>query len=178
MTFRARLLSAAIVTLAVGLGSLLVIGNVLLAQRSRAEVSSVMRANADSQISALLVTPTSVRVRDTANDDVLDRHSWVLDGDHVVERPPKVEPALDRIAVEMGRLRQVVERDGPDDVRLRAEPVRASGVSEPVGAVVVAYSTESVEALRNAVLFGSLTLAVLVLFVATLVTERSPSGPR
>jgi signal transduction histidine kinase len=176
MTFRGRLLSAALLTLGVGLGSLLVIGNVLLAQRTRSEVSSVMRANADSQISALIVTPTSVRVRETANDDVLDRRSWVFDGDRIVERPRGADPRIDRIATRLGRLRRVVEEGGPDDVRLRAEPVHAPGVADPVGAVVVAYSTESVEALRNAVLIGSATLAALVLAAGALAIRSALTG--
>ena len=40
-------------TLVVGLGALLVLGNLLLAGRVRAETSSVLRANADSQVSAI-----------------------------------------------------------------------------------------------------------------------------
>ena len=106
MTFRTRLLLVAMTTLAVGLGALLVLGNVLLAQRTRAEVSSVMRANADSQVSALIVTPTGVRVRETANDGVLDRRSWVFDGDRVIERPPEATAELDRIATRLGRARR------------------------------------------------------------------------
>jgi signal transduction histidine kinase len=176
VTFRTRLLLAAMTTLAVGLGALLVLGNVLLAQRTRAEITSVMRANADSQISALIVTPTSVRVRETANDDVLDRRSWVFDGDRVIERPPGASPELDRIATRLGRTRKTTEEEGPDDVRLRSEPVRAEGIDEPVGAVVVSYSTESVERLQREVLVGSVVLAALVMLAGALAIRSALNG--
>jgi signal transduction histidine kinase len=176
VTFRTRLLLAAMTTLAVGLGALLVLGNVLLAQRTRAEITSVMRANADSQISALIVTPTSVRVRETANDDVLDRRSWVFDGDRVIEWPPGASPELDRIATRLGRTRKTTEEEGPDDVRLRSEPVRAEGIDEPVGAVVVSYSTESVERLQREVLVGSVVLAALVMLAGALAIRSALNG--
>ena len=49
--------------------------------------TSVLRARAEAQLAALRVTPAGVRVRESANDEALDRSSWVLDGDRVVERP-------------------------------------------------------------------------------------------
>jgi signal transduction histidine kinase len=149
---------------------------VLLAQRSRAEVSSVMRANADAQISALTVTSDGVSVRETANDDVLDRRSWVLDGDRVVERPPGASAELDRIAVRLGRERQNTEADGPADMRLRAEAVRPDDSAKPVGAVVVAYSTESLQHLQRWVLIGSVVLAGLVLAAAALAIRSALNG--
>jgi len=176
VTFRTRLLLAAMTTLAVGLGALLVLGNVLLAQRTRAEVSSVMRANADSQVSALIVTPTGVHVRETANDGVLDRRSWVFDGDRVIERPPGATAELDRIASRLGRARRTAEAEGPHDVRLRAEPVRAEGRAEPVGAVVVSYSTESLERLQKEVLVGSVVLAALVMLAGALAIRSALNG--
>jgi signal transduction histidine kinase len=176
VTFRTRLLLVAMTTLAVGLGALLVLGNVLLAQRTRAEVSSVMRANADSQVSALIVTPTGVHVRETANDGVLDRRSWVFDGDRVIERPPEATAELDRIATRLGRARRTAEAEGPHDVRLRAEPVRAEGRAEPVGAVVVSYSTESVERLQREVLVGSVVLAALVMLAGALAIRSALNG--
>jgi signal transduction histidine kinase len=176
VTFRTRLLLAALTTLAVGLGALLVLGNVLLAQRTRAEVTSVMSANADAQISALTVTPASVRVRETANDDLLDRRSWVFDGDRVIERPPNASLEIDRIATRLGRAGRAAEAEGPGDVRLRAEPVRAEGAAEPVGAVVVSYSTESVERLQHEVLLGSVVLAALVMLAGALAIRSAVDG--
>jgi signal transduction histidine kinase len=135
-----------------------------------------MRANADSQISALIVTPTGVRVRETANDDVLDRRSWVFDGDRVIERPPEATAELDRIATRLGRARKTAEEEGPGDVRLRAKPVRAEGIAEPVGAVVVSYSTESLERLQKEVLLGSVVLAALVMLAGALAIRSALNG--
>jgi signal transduction histidine kinase len=176
VTFRNRLLLVSLVTLAVGLGALLVGGNVVLAQRTADETSSVLRANADAQISALDVTSAGVQVRETANDDAIDRRSWVLDGDRVVERPPGVSARLDRQAVALGRAGRAAEVSAPGDLRLRAEPVLAPGTRARVGAVVVAYSTESLERLRHEVLLGSVVVALLALVAGALAIRSALDG--
>ena len=86
MSFRTRLLLASLATLAVGLGALLIAGNVLLDRRVAAEVSSLLEERAQAEVAALAVTPSGVRVRETANDAQLDLHAWVLAGDRVLER--------------------------------------------------------------------------------------------
>ena len=90
MSFRLRLLATSLLTLVVGLGALLVAGNVLLERRVDSEATSLLRARAQAQVAALTVTPTRIIVRDTPNDTVLDRQSWVLDGGRVIERPAGV----------------------------------------------------------------------------------------
>jgi len=176
VSFRLRLLLAALTTLAVGLGSLLVLGNVLVGQRVRAEASSVLRANADAQVSALAVTARGVAVRPTANDDALDRRSWVFDGTRVVERPPGVRADLDRAAVKLARSTAVAEVSGPEDHRMRVVPVFAPGTHRAVGAVVVALSTESLEHLQHVVLLGSVVLALLVLLAGGLAIRSAVNG--
>jgi len=176
MSLRSRLLLASLTTLAVGLGALLIIGNVLLAQRVRAETSGVLRANADAQLSALEVTGTGVTVRATANDDELDRRSWVLDDTRVIERPPGASPAVDAIATELGRRGRTIEADGPGETRLRAEPIVAPRSHAVVGAVVVAFSTASLERLQHAVLLGTLVLAAAVLLAGGLAVRSALNG--
>ena len=177
MSFRSRLLVASLATLAVGMGALLVIGNVLLAQRVRAEASGVLRANADAQLSALEVSSRNVSVRDTANDDVLDRRSWVLDGGRVVEEPPDASSALERTAVALGRrVRDPVEVEGPDDTRLRAEPVFAPGTRRQLGSIVVVFSMESLERLQKLVLVGTVVLAAVVLLAGALAIRAALEG--
>lgn len=176
MTFRTRLLVTSMTTLVVGLGALLVLGNVLLAVRVHDERSSLLAARAQAQVAALDVTPRGVVVRETANDAVLDRQSWVFDGDRVVERPAGAPRALDAEAVALGRAGREAERDGPDDVRLRAEPVRAAGGGPPVGAVVVALSAEPLEHLQQQVLIGSVVLAGFVLLAGLLAIRGALSG--
>jgi signal transduction histidine kinase len=176
VTFRQRLLLTSLTTLAVGLAALLVAGNVVLAVRVHDERSTLLRERAQAQIAALEVTPTSVAVRETANDAVLDRQSWVIHGTRVVERPASAPDALDRAAVALGRAGRPAERDGPDDVRLRAEPVHAPGTRTPVGVVVVALSAEPLERLQQQVLFGSLVIAGFVLLAGLLAIRGALSG--
>jgi signal transduction histidine kinase len=177
VSFRARLLLASLATLAIGMGALLVVGNVLLAKRVRAEASSVLRANADAQVSALEISQARVSVRATANDDGLDRRSWVLDNDRVVERPPAATSALDRAAVALGRrVEAPIEVRGPGDTRLRAEPVLAPGTGQRVGAIVVAFSTASLERLQQLVLVGSLVLCFVMLVAGALAIRNALNG--
>lgn len=177
MTLRSRLLLASLATLVLGMGSMLVVGNLLLAQRVRSESSSVLRADAEAQVSALQVSASRVSVRATANDDALDRRSWVLDGTRVIERPPGVQAALDREAVALGRrVGSAVETEGPNDVRLRAEAVYAPAGHRRVGAVVVAYPTASLERLQQLVLVGTLVLAAMMLLVGTIAIRSALDG--
>jgi signal transduction histidine kinase len=170
VSLRARLLLVSMLTLAVGVGALLVVGNVLLRSGVHAQATSLLRARAEAQLAAVQVTPRGVRVRDTPNDDVLDRRSWVLSGTRVVERPADVPPSLDREAVALGLAGRTAERDGPDDIRLRAEPIGRRG------AVVVGYSVAPLERLQHEVLFGSLVLAALVLLAGLLATRSALDG--
>jgi signal transduction histidine kinase len=177
VSLRARLLLVALATLAVGLGALLVVGNVVLASRVRSEQSDLLRGRAAALISSLEVTATAVVVRETANDSTNDRLSWVFDGDRVIERPRGVSASLDRAAVALGRRGVVAERDdAPTDVRLRAQPVRARGSNTRVGAVVVGASVEPFERIQRAVLVGSLVVAALILVAGWLAIRSAIDG--
>jgi signal transduction histidine kinase len=177
MSFRGRLLLASLATLAVGMGTLLVVGNVLVAQRVRAEASSVLRANADAQVSALEVSTTGLTVRATANDDALDRRSWVFDGKRLIERPPDASAALDRAAIALGRsVGAPTEVHGPGDTRLRATPIHAPDTDRQVGAIVVAFSTASLERLQKLVLVGTLVLAGVMLAAGALAIRSALNG--
>ena len=144
MTLRTRLLAASLTTLAIGLAALLVTGNVLL----------------------------GLRVRESPNEAVLDRRSWVLDGGRVIERPTGVAPALDRAAVALGRRGRTMEADGPGDIRLRA--ARVPG--RPGAAVVVGLSVAPLESLQHQVLLGSLALAALVLLAGAIAIRGALDG--
>ena len=106
MRLRTRLQLASLLTLAIALGALLVVGNVLLRSGVDAQASSVLRARTDAQLAALIVTAHGLRVHESPNDQVLDRRSWVLDGDRVIERPAGISAQLDRVAVGLGRRRR------------------------------------------------------------------------
>ena len=176
MSLRTRLVLASLLILGVGLGALLVAGNVVLQARERTESTRELRARADAQLAALEVTPERVRVRASPDDATLDRRSWVLDGDRVLERPAGVPAQLDREAVALGRLRRTAERDGPGEVRLRAQPAVAEGARRPTGAVVVLLSVAPFERLEQEVLIGSALLAVLVLVAGGVAIRSAVDG--
>ena len=167
MSFATRILLTSLVVLAVGLGALVVAGNVLLDVRVGHEASSQLRAQAAAERAALDVAGTRVTVRARPQDAgaALDRHAWVIAGagGTVVERAQAADPDLDALAIRLGRERAFGEHDGDDDVLLRVEPIVARERAEPVGAVVVAMSTEPLETLQQLVLVGSLVVALLVL---------------
>jgi signal transduction histidine kinase len=170
MSFSTRLLLTSLVTLAVGLGALVVAGNVLLDRRVTAEVSNELRVNAEAQLATLSITNSGITVREAPNDGTLDRHGWVIEGDRVIERATNVSPALDRRAVALGRARAFGDHDadGDSDIRLRVIPITVPGRAGPMGAVVVALSTAPLESLQKQVLIGSLIIAALVLLAGAL----------
>jgi signal transduction histidine kinase len=176
MSLRARLLRTSLLTLAIGLGALLVAGNVLLQVRIDHEASGELRARADAQLAALNVTPRAIEVRESPNDAVLDQRSWVLERGRVLERPAGVSAALDRAAVALGRSPRGGDRDGPGDVRLHAAPAVAPGARRPTGAVVVGLSIERFERLQQEVLLGSLVLAALVLVAGWIAIRSALDG--
>jgi signal transduction histidine kinase len=176
MSLRNRLLGISLLTLAIGVGALLIVGNVLLRTGVQEEANSVLRARSEAQLAALTVTPTGVSIREGPNDRALDERSWVLDGARVVERPPGVSVNLDRAAVALGQLGRTVQRDGPGDVRLRAVPVRAPGSSRRIGAVAVGYSMVQLEHVQHEVLLGSLVFFALVLLAGALAIKGALDG--
>lgn len=176
MTFRARLIFTAMITLAVGLGALLVAGNVLLDRRVGVEASNVLHGRAEAEVAALTIRDGRVIVRETPNDVELDRSSWVLEGQRVVERPPSVSVTLDRRAVALGREGRAAEVEGPNDTRLLVRPLAERDGSAPVGAVVVAASTTSLERLQQEVLVGSFVLAALTLLAGWFAIRSAVDG--
>lgn len=176
MTLRTRLIGSALLTLAVGLGALLVCGNVLLAVRTQAESSTLLQARAQAELAALTVTPTRVIARDVPNEAFLDRRSWVLQGQRVIERPAGVRRDLDAAAVALGRAGGTREVDASEDVRLRVVPAAAPGATRPTGAVVVALSVGSVERLQKEVLLGSFVFAAFVLLAGALAMRGAVDG--
>lgn len=176
MSFRTRLLLASLTTLVVGLGAILVLGNVLLSRGVKSEISSVLHARAQAQLAALVVDRTGVRVLETANDQQLDKRAWVIQGVSVVERPEGVSPQLDRTAIALARRGRAAEANGPGEIRLLAQPVRGRGVASPRPVVVVGLSKEPLEDLQREVLIGSLVVAALILFAGGLAIRSAVDG--
>jgi signal transduction histidine kinase len=161
MTFRGRLMAASMLTLAVALGALLLIGNVLLRSRADAEQNGLLRARAEAEIATLDLRGGHVVDRKPSNEEVVDREAWLFDRDRLIEGPAEPHPALDRTALALGMAGRTAVVDGRDDTRLRAQPVLSDG--RRVGAIVVGISTEPVERLEQYVLGGSIVIAALLM---------------
>ena len=132
MSFSTRLLLTSLITLAVGLGALVIAGNLLLDHRVSAEISDQLRVTAEAQLSTLTIDSNDVPVREPPNDEALDRHAWVIAGDTVLERATNVSPELDRTAIALGRARAFGEHDSDGESacapsRHRARPRRPRG---------------------------------------------------
>jgi signal transduction histidine kinase len=163
MSFRRRLLLTSLATLAVGLGALVVAGNVLLDRRVQSESTNLLAAHVQAQLATLTVTSSGVTIREAPNDEILDRRAWIVDGDKVLERAADVSPGLSREAIALGRARDFGDHEGPDDILFRVAPITTPGAAGPRGAVVVAISTAALETLQKEVLVGSLIIAVLIM---------------
>ena len=176
MSLRGRLIRSSLVTLAVGLGALLVCGNVLLGVRTTSESEALLQARVDAQLAALTVTPTRITVRSVPNDGVLDRRAWVFQNGRVIERPEGTPAALDAAAIALGRAGGRRDTEPLDDILLRVAPVTATGARRPTGSVVVALPVGSVERLRKEVLLGSLIFAAFVLLAGALAMRGAVDG--
>ncbi|MEA2170471.1 MAG: two-component system, OmpR family, sensor kinase, partial [Solirubrobacteraceae bacterium] len=176
MKFRTRLLGTALATLAVGLGALIIIGNVLLGHRIDQEATNLLEARVQAEVAALTITPAHVVVRETVNDVELDRASWVFDHGRVVEHPPGAPAMLDARAVALGEAATTREVDGPGDIRLRSEPLSAPGAATPSGAVVVSLSVAPLERVEQEVLIGSLVIGVLIFLAGAIAISSALSG--
>ena len=175
MTVRARLLLTSLAILAAGLAVLLLAGNLLLARRVGDEASGLLRARAEAQLATLDIRGSTITVREAPNDQQLDKRAWVVQGSRVIERPVAAPPALDRAAIRLGRAGRPAEREGIEDVRLRAAPVQVPGRGR-IGAVVVALDVGPLERLQQEVLVGSLVFAALVLLAGAVATRRVLDG--
>ena len=176
MSVRRRLLAVSLLTIAIGVGALLVVGNVLVRSGVSTQATSVLRGRAEAQLAALDVTAHGVTVRDAPNDEAIDRRSWVFDGTRVIERPSGIPPALDRAALLLAGVAHTTERDAPADTRLRATPVVDPSTGRRVGAVVVGYSMVSLEHIQHEVLIGSLVFAAFVLLAGGLAVQEALNG--
>jgi signal transduction histidine kinase len=176
MRFRTRLLVVSLATLALGLGLLLVLGNILVAGTVDGDTSRLLQTRADAQIAALSVTPAGVSVRHAVNDETLDANAWIFDRGRLIERPSGVPAALDRVAVSLGMRAARGDTDGPGDVRLRSVPLHSGAPNRVVGAIVVEVSTAPFHDLQRKVLVGSLAVGLLILLGGAIAVGRALHG--
>jgi signal transduction histidine kinase len=171
MSLRNRLLLVTVATLGLGLGGLLVAGNLLYARTTTSSVMNLLNTRLEAQIAALDLTPHGIEARSTLNDEALDSHGWVFNGDVVIEHPTGLPAGLDRLAAALAARTLPARAVGPHDTEMTSRPLRLHG--RRVGAVVVSVSSAQFTHLRHVVLAGSATMALLVLLLGALVLRRA-----
>jgi signal transduction histidine kinase len=153
---------ATIAIMAVGLGALSLLFNVLLAHRLNADTSAVLRSRAAAQLATLDLSHGGLRTVERRSDAALDRDVWVVAGGRVIERPAVQSPAVARAVSLLATVPRTTERTVSDGIRLRAVPVRgASG--DRRGTVVVGVSLVPYEHTQQIALIGSAILSFLLL---------------
>jgi signal transduction histidine kinase len=171
MSVRNRLLLVTVATLGLGLGVLLVAGNLLYARTTTSSVMNLLHTRLEVQIAALELTPQGIRARTTLNDETLDTHGWVFSSGVAIEHPTSEPAGLDRLAASLATRGQPASAVGPGDIEMTSRPLRMHG--RQVGAVVVSASIAQFTHLRHVVLAGSATIALLVLLLGALVLRRA-----
>jgi signal transduction histidine kinase len=161
LTLRGRVTVASVLVLALGIGALGVLFNVLLTHRLQADESAVLRSRTAAQRATLDFSGGGLRAIEPAQDQALDRDAWILRDGRVIEQPVAATAAESRAVSELANVPHPVERT-VGDVRLRAVPVRAPG-GDRRGTIVVGVSTVPYEHTREIALVGTAILGLLLL---------------
>ena len=169
---RARVTLAAIVSLAAGLAVLTLVVTLLLASRLDHDAASVLRARADAVLTTLEVGGDGrIRVRETPNDKLLDKDTWVFDAAGAVERPAasaETQAAATRLVGVVGAKKHTV-----GSTELLGEPVYAPGDHRRVGTVVVGVALVPYRHTDRIAVAGILLLDVFLLIAGSLVARRA-----
>ena len=171
ISLRNRLLLVTVATLALGLGALLVAGNLLYARTTSSSVTNLLDTRLEAQIAALDLTPRGIRARNTLNDETLDTHGWVFSHGVALEHPTDMPAAADRLATALGARRTAASAVAPGAIQMASRPLRSRG--RQVGSVVVSASIAAFTHLRHVVLAGSATIALLILMLGAFVLRRA-----
>jgi signal transduction histidine kinase len=158
---RGRVVAATLVTLALGLGILILAANLLLADQLDRDASNVLRDRVAAQLATVSVHRGRVVVHEGQGDDVLDQRAWVFANGQPLERAPG-SPAVQRAAAQLAVAGRSGTRDVPGDVRLYVAPIVERG-GRIRGAVVAAVSLVPYEDTEHIGLLASVALSAIVL---------------
>jgi signal transduction histidine kinase len=165
----ARLLTTALLSMALALMVLVAAFNLLLGRRLDANAADQARARATAELAALDTTSGTVKVGEAADAGVGDSPIWVFAGNRPIEEPrtsTALSAAARALAVSGGSSREVAAAD----MRLEAVPVVRRG--QRIGAVIAGVSLKPYENAKRAALVASVVLSALLLAVVALVTRR------
>jgi signal transduction histidine kinase len=164
---RSRLLLAVVGALAVALLAGVTAFNVILGQRLSANATSLARAQAEAEVSALRVQNGTLLRPEGPDEGLLGAHVWIFAGKRVVEAPVAA-PELHRAAAALAAGPTQTKRIG-ETTRLYAAPVVRNGTR--YGTVISAVALEPYEDTGRTALVGSLLLAGLLLGASTILTR-------
>ncbi|MFE9613836.1 sensor histidine kinase [Streptomyces sp. NPDC006012] len=163
-TLRGRLSLIALTTAALLMVILTVAFNTVARHRLQHEADDELRTRAAAVAGTVEVRGGTVRVLETANDAPLDTNVWIYAGPRLLERPPSAARygALTRAAGALARDgRSCATVDGPDPVRLCAQPVPGAGAD--TATVVTALDLSPYRSSAETLLLGSFALDGLML---------------
>ncbi|MDO9353575.1 MAG: HAMP domain-containing sensor histidine kinase [Solirubrobacteraceae bacterium] len=174
MSLRARVTAAAALVLLVSVGTVILIGNVLLARGLHQDESVVLVARADALAASTEETAGKVVVENRPSDPRLAGRAWVYSADGAEITAPLNGGIAEPFARRLRTATRPTEIDIPEgEVRLRAVPAFDSDTKRRIATVVVAVSTRPYEFTRKRTLFGSLVLGLLVLIIGSAVAWRA-----
>ncbi|HEV7872123.1 MAG TPA: HAMP domain-containing sensor histidine kinase [Modestobacter sp.] len=173
-SLRDRLALSASAVVAVWVLLLAVGANVLLSSALSGQADAVLQARAEATAITLNVAPSGMVTVDEARDDqALDVGTWIIAADGtLVEGPPGSSPALDQAALRLaGRGRQTATVGDEDPLRLFALPVTEGDAQ--VATIVTSTSLAPYRQLERLALWGSATVALVLLVIVYLVLRAN-----
>ncbi|MFI9306027.1 sensor histidine kinase [Streptomyces triculaminicus] len=167
-TLRGRLSLVALATATLVMVVLTVVFNNVVRDHLRRQADDELRTRAEAVATTVDTRSDPVRVRETANDTLLDTNVWIYAGSRLLEHPASapaggsLTTAAARLAAHATQQCTTVEGDGP--VRLCSRPVGKTPPATAPGAVVVtALDLSPYRASADTTLLASLALGAAVL---------------
>jgi two-component system heavy metal sensor histidine kinase CusS len=166
-TLRTRVTGLTSIAAAIVVALLVAAFNVVLSSTLDGNIDHTLRSRAAAATTTTSVVRGRVVVRESPDDDAIDRSVWVYQGRRAVLRPPdgaKLQAAADALARRPGGFAQT----SAEGARLHSVALTAGG--GVVGAVVVAQSLEAYDETTDAALAGSVALGGLLVALVALLT--------
>jgi signal transduction histidine kinase len=161
-TLRTRVTAVAFLAAAVVVALLVTAFNVVLSTTLDGNVNHTLRSRAAAATTTTTVNGGHVTVRESPDDEAIDRNVWVYQGTSAILRPPD-GARLQEVADALARRPGAFARTPSGNARLHSVALTEGGVR--VGAVVVAESLAAYDQTTDIALAGSVALGGLLLLL-------------
>ncbi|PSJ30440.1 two-component sensor histidine kinase [Streptosporangium nondiastaticum] len=175
-TLRGRLSLVALATATLVMVVLTVLFNVVARTHLQRQADDELRTRAEAVATTVDTDHDPVRVRETADDALLDTNVWIYAGPHLLEHPASTPPdgalakAAARLAAHSDRRCATVEGNG--SLRLCSRPVKdLDPHAAPRAVVVTALDLSPYRASADTMLLASLALGTAVLACTYVLTR-------